>query len=111
MGIRQSCLATFAGSPSHLAQALLMIALATAAAAEGRLDTRTVSCAALQARVARDRDVVLATSATAYEAVHLDAGSCRIDETSAPAFEPTADVPFCLAGWRCRQRNSDSGQR
>ncbi|MBE7197176.1 MAG: hypothetical protein INR70_05155 [Parafilimonas terrae] len=91
--------------------ALLMLALATAAAAEERIHTRTLTCAALKARVAQDRDVVLATSDTAYEVVHLDAGSCRIDETAAPAFEPSADVPFCLAGWRCRQRNSDSGQR
>ena len=67
--------------------------------------------AALRARVARDRTVILARSETAYETVHLDSGACRQDETGAPAFEPSADLPSCWAGWRCTQRNSDSGQR
>ena len=95
----------------RLATILVLTVLATGAAAQERVATRTLSCAALQARVARDRHVVLATSETAYEAVHLDSGSCRIDETAAPAFEPTADQPNCLAGWRCRQRNSDGSPR
>ena len=90
---------------------LVLAALATAAAAQERVATRTLSCAALQARVARDGHVVLATSETAYETVHRDSGACRQDETGAPAFEPSADMPNCLAGWRCTQRNSESGQR
>ncbi|GJE14650.1 MULTISPECIES: hypothetical protein [Methylobacterium] len=96
---------------NRLVLVLVLAALATAAAAQERVATRTLSCAALQARVARDGHVVLATSETAYETVHLDAGACRNDETAAPAFAPAADAPSCLTGWRCRQRNSDSGQR
>ncbi|WP_267353832.1 MULTISPECIES: hypothetical protein [unclassified Methylobacterium] len=95
----------------RLACALVLSVLATAAVAQERIDTRGLTCAALRARVARDRSVILARSATAYETVHLDSGSCQQDETGAPAFEPSADVPSCWAGWRCTQRNSDSGQR
>ncbi|QGY05031.1 hypothetical protein MMSR116_26375 [Methylobacterium mesophilicum SR1.6/6] len=96
---------------TRLVSVLVLIAFAPAALAQERVTTRSLTCAALQARVAQARNLVLATSETAYETVHLDSGSCRIDETAAPAFEPTADVPSCMAGWRCRQRNSDSGPR
>ena len=96
---------------TRLVCVVLLMVLASAVAAQERVATRGLTCAALQARVARDRHVVLTTSETAYETVHRDAGSCRIDETAAPAFEPSADVPSCLTGWRCRQRNSDSGSR
>ncbi|MCJ2134803.1 hypothetical protein MKK69_12155 [Methylobacterium sp. J-026] len=96
---------------TRLACALLLAVLATGAAAQEWIDTRSLTCAALQQRVARGRTVILARSATAYETVHLDSGSCSLDETGAPAFEPSVDVPSCLAGWLCKQRNSDSGQR
>ncbi|WP_342109838.1 hypothetical protein [Methylobacterium sp. SI9] len=48
---------------------------------------------------------VLATGAAAQnelacETVRLDSGSCRQDETGAPAFEPSADGPSWWAGWR-----------
>jgi hypothetical protein len=96
----------------RLVFAFVLIAVATSAAAQERVITRSLTCAALQARVARDGTAILASSETAYEAVHLDPGACSSsDETAAPAFEPSADVQACLAGWRCKQRNSDSGQR
>ena len=56
----------------------------------------------------REQNVVLSTSANAYEMVHRDVMACASDETGAPAFEPTSDDANCLAGWRCKQRNSDS---
>lgn len=96
---------------TRLAALLVLVTLVSGAAAQERISTRNLTCAALQARVARDRTLILARSETAYETVHLDSGSCNLDETGVPAFEPSADVPSCLAGWRCRQRNSDGGQR
>ncbi|MCJ2069586.1 hypothetical protein MKK75_12430 [Methylobacterium sp. J-030] len=89
--------------------AVLAIGLSTGAVAQGRTDTRTVTCAALRAFVARSGNAVLASSDLAYETVHRDSGACEQDETGAPAYEPTLDVPACFAGWRCKQRNSDSG--
>ena len=96
---------------TRLASLLILAVLATGAAAQERVDTRALTCAALKARVARDHTVILARSELAYETVYQDSGSCRQDETGTPAFEPSADVPSCWAGWRCTQRNSDSGQR
>jgi hypothetical protein len=93
------------------AAAFVLVAFASAAAAQERVDTRALNCAALKARVAREGTLVLARSETAYETVHLDPGGCQQDETAAPAFEPSADLPSCMAGWRCAQRNSDSNPR
>ena len=90
---------------------LTLVFVTTAGAqVQGRTDTRSVTCAALKGIVDRAGHIVLATSATAYEAVHRDGGACQQDTTSAPAFEPTADEPACFAGWRCKPRNSDAGQ-
>lgn len=80
------------------------------AQAQGRTDTRSITCATLKGIVDRAGRIVLATSANAYEAVHRDGGACQQDTTSAPAYEPTADQPACFAGWRCKPRNSDGGQ-
>ena len=87
---------------------LLTLSVATGASAQGRIATRPLTCAALKALVARQGDVMLASSELIYERVHRDGGVCQQDETSAPAYEPTADEPSCFAGWRCKQRNSDS---
>ena len=87
---------------------VLALSAATSASAQGRVATQPLTCAALKALVARQGDVVLAGSELIYEKVHRDGGVCQQDETSAPAYEPTADEAFCFAGWRCKQRNSDS---
>ncbi|WP_267422728.1 hypothetical protein [Methylobacterium sp. GC_Met_2] len=87
----------------------LILGAATGASAQGRTYTRTFHCADLKAFVARAGNAVLASSELAYETVHRDSGACEQDETSAPAYAPTLDVPACFVGWRCKQRNSDSG--
>ncbi|MGH1574327.1 hypothetical protein ACRAWG_31360 [Methylobacterium sp. P31] len=79
--------------------------------AQGRTDTRSYTCPALKALVERAGTVVLASSEFIYETVHRDGGACRQDETSAPDYEPTSDVPACFVGWHCKQRNSDGGGR
>lgn len=87
---------------------VFLLADGSAVLAQGRTDTRALTCAAVKAVVARDRDVVLATSATAYENVHQDTMACASDETGAPAFIPSIDEPSCFAGWRCKQRSNDA---
>ncbi|MGE7156893.1 hypothetical protein ACQKJ1_24525 [Methylorubrum rhodesianum] len=79
---------------------------ATAASAQERPFTPSLTCAAVQAIVARQRRVVLATSPNAYEMVHFESGDCRNEVTARPAFEPTLDDPNCFAGYRCVQRNN-----
>lgn len=95
----------------HLTPAICTIALlvtGTAVHAQGRVYTRALTCAAIKDLVARDRDVVLASSEMAYEAVHRDSMACASDETGAPAYAPSSDEPACFAGWRCKQRSNDT---
>jgi hypothetical protein len=77
--------------------------------AQERLLAPTLSCQALKTAVARGREVVVASSDTAYDVVHADGGACLNvnGESSEPAYVPTTDEPSCLAGWRCMQRSSD----
>ncbi|MER2248910.1 hypothetical protein ABS772_03170 [Methylorubrum podarium] len=78
----------------------------TAALAQERPYTPSMTCAAVQALVARQRRIVLATSPNAYEKVYYESGECRNEVTARPAFEPTLDDPYCFAGYRCVQRNN-----
>ncbi len=90
---------------------ILALLAATGADARGRTDTRALTCASLKALVAREGDVVLASSEYVYETVHRDAGACQIEETGLPAFEPTSDERSCFVGWRCAQRANDPNQK
>ena len=90
---------------------IFVLTVPVAAHAQGRTYTRAFTCAALKAFVAQAGNAVLASSENAYETVHQDSGACPQDETGAPAYEPTSDVPACFAGWRCKQRNSDNNQK
>ena len=97
------------GRSGALAAAFL-VATAANVRAQERPYTPALTCAAVQALVARRGRVVLATSPNAYETVHLESGACRNEVTARPAFEPTADNPSCFAGYRCVQHNNgDSG--
>lgn len=93
-----------------LIAALLLPACAHAQARD-RVFAPALTCAAVRAVVVQAGDVLVATSANAYERVFRDSGACREDVTSAPAFAPTSDDPVCFTGYRCRQRtNSDAGR-
>lgn len=73
--------------------------------APARIYAPEMPCAAVQASVARNGAVIVNSSPTAYEKVYADAGICRNEVTSAPAFTRAADDPTCFAGYRCRDRN------
>ena len=87
----------------------LAIALATgpAAVAQERPYTPALKGPAINTSGAREHKGGRASSEHAYELVHVNTMDCASDETGAPAFEPSSDEPNCLAGWRCKQRNSD----
>lgn len=92
--------------PVSLLSCVVCLGLAVAAApasAQQRPYTPALTCSAVQALVARERRIVLATSPHAYEAVHFESGDCRNEVTARPAFEPTLDDPNCFAGYRCVQ--------
>ena len=99
--------------PSMLALAALAAATALPVQAQdgrngpasARIYAPDMPCAAVQAAVARGGAVIVNSSPTAYEKVYADAGICRNEVTSAPAFTRSADDPTCFAGYRCRDRN------
>lgn len=101
---------TRAGRASRLSivSAVCFATLIGTAEAQRRPYTPELSCAAVQAIVARERQIVLATSPNAYELVYVDGGSCGQGMTAVPAFEPTVDDRNCFAGYRCKDRSIDA---
>ncbi|MDR7039316.1 hypothetical protein J2X36_004090 [Methylobacterium sp. BE186] len=83
------------------------LALGPARAGE-RPYTPALACEDVRLLVTRAGSVTLATSPNAYEQVSRTGGVCTGDTTAAPAFVPARDDPACFAGYRCRQRNSDT---
>ena len=104
--LRSTSVLPLAGALGILGALLPGLASAQAPIAGDRPFTPALTCAAVQGLVARRGRIVLASSPTAYETVHYESGACRNEVTSAPAFEPTLDDPYCFAGYRCVQRNN-----
>jgi hypothetical protein len=88
--------------------AFAFCALSTTALAQGRPFTPRLPCAAAAEIVARNGAAVLSTSPTTYDRYVRDRGFCEINETTRPAFVPTADTPQCFVGYRCKTFSRDS---
>ncbi|MEA1833470.1 hypothetical protein U8607_15400 [Methylobacterium durans] len=84
------------------------LVLASAASAQERPYTPALTCQTVRGLVERAGAVTLSTSANAYERVLRTGGACTGDTSAAPAFVPARDDPSCFAGYRCRQRNTDT---
>jgi hypothetical protein len=55
--------------------------------------------------------VVLGTGPNSYERVVAHGGLCSVEETTAPAWEPTADNPRCFVGYRCKDKFNEGSER
>jgi hypothetical protein len=75
--------------------------LATAAYAQGRPDTRAMSCGQAAALVEARGAVVLTTGPDLYDRFVRDQGFCTRERAVEPAYEPTADKAQCFIGYRC----------
>lgn len=84
--------------------AAVLAGVAGVAAAQPRPSTLSMSCRQAQALVASRGAIVLGTGRYTYDRYVTHVGFCQIEETTEPAFEPTADNPQCLIGNRCRAR-------
>ena len=73
--------------------------------AQPRPSTLSMSCHQARALVASRGAVVLSTGRYTYDRYVAHAGFCEIEQTTEPAFEPTADHPQCPIGNRCRSRS------
>ena len=93
---------------------LLMVAgalamIVSAAHAQSRPQTMTMSCATAKALVARRGAVVLYTGEDLYDRYVRDQGFCEREQTIQPARVPTRDWAQCFVGYRCVFNTYDHG--
>lgn len=98
---KRMCL--FAGLGLFVTQAAVL----KSAAAQGRPDTRGMTCAQAQALVVKRGEVVMTTGAHTFDRFIADARYC-VSRTmlTATAFAPTKDNKQCPVGKRCRQQRN-----
>ena len=78
----------------------------TALALQGPLTTR-MSCAQVQATVARHGALVLNFSPSTYDRVVRDQRWCLPGQTTQNLWVPARDTPQCFAGYTCREGDDD----
>jgi hypothetical protein len=88
--------------------ALLGLALiATGAVAQPRPSTVNMLCGQAAAIVAARGAIVLGTGGFTYDRFVADRRFCAITQTTEPAWVPTADMPQCFVGYRCKEPNTE----
>ena len=86
------------------AAAFALIALAaclSAAQAQTRLSTTSMSCTGAASFVASRGAVVIGTGGDTYERVVSSQGFCNRGEDTKPLFAPTRDNGACFIGYYC----------
>ena len=81
--------------------AVCLTGLATAALAQGRPSTMTMSCGQAQSLVASRGALVLNTGQFTYDRFVSNQGYCQRDEITLMTVAPTADTAQCPVGLRC----------
>ncbi|GJD90172.1 MULTISPECIES: hypothetical protein [Methylobacterium] len=85
----------------HAYTALLLTCAATAASAQGRPDSTTMTCAQARATVLRAGGIVLGTGGPTYDRYVRDRNFCAPTEVTRAGFVPTRDAPRCFVGYTC----------
>lgn len=85
----------------HVLTVLLLTATATAANAQGRPDTTTMTCGQARATVLRAGGIVLGTGGPTYDRYVRDRNFCEPTEVTRAGFVPTRDAPRCFVGYTC----------
>lgn len=83
----------------------------TAEAQQGMPNTRTMTCAAVQALVAQKGAIVLATSATTYDRYVSNVRYCAGAEQVKPEWVPTLDGACYVGGGTCWDPSTFYGNR
>ena len=81
---------------------LPLVILASAAHAQSRPNSLTMSCAALGRLVQQQGTVLLGTGTFSYDRYVSSGSSCGPAERPDPAWIPSADNQQCFVGYRCR---------
>jgi hypothetical protein len=82
---------------------LALTVFATGAVAQPRASTLNMSCNQARYVVATQGAVVLGTGGHTYDRFVNSRYFCEINETIEPVWVPTADIPQCPIGYRCRE--------
>lgn len=87
--------------------AIAMCLGAGGAAAQRRVSTTDMTCAASRAFVASFGAVVIGTGADTYERVVTGQNFCNRGEDTKPLFAPTRDNGACFVGYYCFEYSRD----
>ena len=79
----------------------------TAASAQGRPTTTSMSCNQAGRLVASQGAIVLGTGGPTYDRFVRDRSFCEPTEIARRAFRPTRDNPQCLVGYTCYEPGND----
>jgi len=94
----------------HVLMALaLSIAPVAGAGAQTRVDSRSLGCKDLQARVRQAGSLIIASGANVFDRYVYDGQFCSVTQIATPSFVPTRDAASCLV-YLCRDRTSGSSR-
>lgn len=88
----------------------VLVALASAASAQGMTRSTELSCAQAARLIAEKGAVVLATSPTLYDRYVRDLSFCMYDQQLKPEWVPTRDNPQCFIGYTCFEPSRGGGR-
>lgn len=86
---------------------LILPLAATDADAQPRPSTVAMTCAQAAGLVASRGAIVLGTGGFTFDRFVTDRRFCAINQTTEPAWAPTADTPQCFVGYRCKEPASE----
>ena len=87
--------------------AIVLFGLSSAANAQERPSSVTMTCRQAAALVSARGDLILGTGGFTYDRFVRDRSFCEPTEVTANAFVPTSDNPECLVGYRCIEPGRD----
>ncbi len=90
-----------------MAQAVVLVGLSSAAGAQERPSSVTMTCQQAAGLVSTRGALVLGTGRFTYDRFVRDRSFCEPTEVAANAFVPTRDNPECLVGYRCIEPGRD----
>jgi hypothetical protein len=90
------------------AAVLVTLSSTTAALAQARPSTTSMTCAQSARTVAAQGAVVLGTGGLTYDRFVRDRRFCEATEITEDALVPALDNPSCFIGYRCKEPSRDN---
>jgi hypothetical protein len=84
-----------------------LVALSTAAFAQGRPSTTAMTCSAAHSLIEQRGALVIGTGGDTYDRLVRDMSFCEHGQKTKPRFAPTRDNPQCYVGDYCFDESLD----